>query len=80
MEGHNGSVFTVSRMTRSGAQTLTFRKTDSGVKVTAEDDKVLHAATLTLGEDGECRLKLNREELEFWQFRRRALEDLFFGF
>jgi hypothetical protein len=35
-------------------------------------------ATLTLNDMGECRLKINGQEREFWQFRRTALEDLFF--
>ena len=39
----------------------------------------------TLGDDGRCRLKVTVEEreleleLELWQFRRRALESLFFN-
>lgn len=36
------------------------------------------AATLTLTDDGECKLKLPKgEELACWQFRKRVLEDLF---
>jgi len=35
--------------------------------------------SLTLNNDGQCRLKTPKgEELEFWQFRRLALEKLFF--
>ncbi len=35
-------------------------------------------ATLTLNDLGECRLKVNNQEWEFWRFRRTALEGLFF--
>jgi hypothetical protein len=39
----------------------------------------LMEATPVLADDGECRLKVETQELEHWQFRRRALEKLFFG-
>ena|SRR5258706_6397519 len=37
------------------------------------------SATLTLTNSGECKLKVGSEELYQWQFRRMALEDLFFS-
>jgi hypothetical protein len=40
---------------------------------------VSFTASLTLNNDGECRLKVNNEELEQWQVRRKALEDLLFS-
>lgn len=41
---------------------------------------VVIKAELTLNNDGECKLKLkNSEELDSWQFRRMALQQLFFG-
>jgi hypothetical protein len=36
-------------------------------------------ATLTLTNEGHCKLKVGNEELYQWQFRRMALEGLFFG-
>ena len=33
------------------------------------------AATLTLNDECECRLKVGARELEYWQFRKLALED-----
>jgi hypothetical protein len=38
------------------------------------------SARVTLGDSGKCRLRVKEQTLRFWQFRRRALEDLFFGF
>jgi hypothetical protein len=35
-------------------------------------------ATLTLSDDGECRLSVGSEHLDRWQFLKRALEPLFF--
>ena len=42
-------------------------------------DKLICSATLTLNRLGKCRLLVNEEELTQWQFRRMALEKLFFG-
>lgn len=36
-------------------------------------------ATLTLTNEGHCKLKVGDQELFQWQFRRMALEGLFFG-
>lgn len=38
------------------------------------------SAVPRLNEDGECRLEVQGERLQFWQVSRKALEDLFFGF
>lgn len=35
-------------------------------------------AHVTLNDEGECRLRHGSKELEYWQFRRIALEALFF--
>jgi hypothetical protein len=37
------------------------------------------SVTLTLNDEGRCKLRIGTEELEKWQVRRRALEALFFG-
>jgi len=52
----------------------------SGGRITAAHSrtKAKVEATLTLNDDGECRLKVNGKEVGQWQFRRKALEDLFF--
>lgn len=36
-------------------------------------------ATLTLNDKGECKFKVNGDELDPWQLLKRALEPLFFG-
>jgi len=45
----------------------------------ANGEELRMKATLTLTDDGHCKLKVGDEELYQWQFRRRALENLFFG-
>jgi hypothetical protein len=46
---------------------------------TATGEKKMLVAELTLTNDGECKLKVGDQELYQWQFRRMALERLFFG-
>lgn len=41
--------------------------------------KILMRATPTLDDEGNCKLKVGVLELEFWQFRRRALHNIFFA-
>ncbi|MGH9386606.1 MAG: hypothetical protein ACRD2N_20225 [Vicinamibacterales bacterium] len=43
------------------------------------DPKVSLRADLTLNDDGECRLLVDKVELQEWQFLKRALEPLLFG-
>ena len=58
---------------------FTFRQTENGIEVINGHTKAVRlSASLTLNDDGECRLKIGDKECEFWQFRRRALEELFF--
>ena len=40
--------------------------------------KAAFSATVALNNDGDCRLKIGDEELMNWQFRMRALQELFF--
>ena len=54
-----------------------FDRTEKGISV-SDGSKRLFEATLTLDDTGECRLKVNGQEREFWQFRKMALEALFF--
>jgi len=49
------------------------------VSMTKENEtKPLFEASLTLNNEGECKLKVGGVELEQWQVRRKALEGLFF--
>jgi len=46
--------------------------------VVGSNGVTLLTASLTLNDVGQCRLKINNKELEQWQVRRLALEDLLF--
>ncbi|MGA2882898.1 MAG: hypothetical protein ABSG13_28445 [Bryobacteraceae bacterium] len=74
----NGNAFTVGRIEQNSHKSITFTTTDRGVRVIDENDKSVLEGILTLGDDGQCRLKTSGRDLEFWQFRRAALEELFF--
>jgi hypothetical protein len=63
---------------QDGIATATFGY--DGDKLTVLLNGTLKAeATLTLNKKRECRLLVNGEELEQWQFRKMALESIFFG-
>lgn len=47
--------------------------------VVCAGNEIILRATITLNNEGRCMLKVDDEELEQWQVRRMALEDLFFG-
>lgn len=54
----------------------------AGGKITVKNTRsggVSFTVSLTLNNDGECRLRVDNEELEQWQVRRKALEALLFA-
>lgn len=56
-----------------------FRLTDKAIEVVDNAGKTRFAATPTLDDEGQCKLSVNGQELELWQFRKKALEALFFN-
>ena len=57
-----------------------FELSGKSIVVKNKRDEVMAEATLTLNDRGECKLKVASQEQELWQFRRKALEDLFFNY
>jgi hypothetical protein len=55
-----------------------FSLTDGGIEVHDATDSRKICAGLTLGDDGECRLRVGGKEYDLWQFRRLVLEDVLF--
>ena len=51
---------------------------ESCIVVVDENDKELFSASVTVNNDKECVVVVGDEELEQWQFRKKALETLFF--
>lgn len=58
-------------------RTINFSLTEKGVMAQDNGD-VLMDVTITLNDDGECRLRIRGEEKELWQASRITLERLFF--
>ena len=58
-------------------KSIEFIRDAEGVLV-EEDGVQAFYASLTINDNGHCRLRVEKRELEEWQVRRRALEDLFF--
>ena len=55
-----------------------FSLTSESIEVSLDDQPILDGVP-ALGDDERCRLKVGDFEVELWQFRKRALEQLFFG-
>jgi hypothetical protein len=69
-------VLTAAGTRQSGVK---FSLGDKAITVTDSHGTTMFEATITLNDEGECRLKVNGLERETWQVRRTALEHLFFG-
>jgi hypothetical protein len=63
----------------ASAHSVDFACGKGKITVYNDKDEIMFAATLTLNNEGKCRLVVNDEEVTQWQFRQRALEKLFFG-
>lgn len=59
-------------------RSVTFRLSGNAIEVIGGDGQLLFSGTTTLNNDGDCQLRVSGDELELWQFRKKALEDLFF--
>lgn len=58
---------------------VTFILDGGRICVEGDNPPVCFAGTVTLNNEGQCRLKVGQEELEEWQVLKRALEGFFFG-
>ncbi len=59
---------------------VAFRLAEKAIEVTDEEGNVKFSAVPTISDDGKCRLKVKgqEKEKELWQFRKMALDELFF--
>jgi hypothetical protein len=76
----NGSKFSATaQIPKAGRHSVIFFLSGNRILLTDENDEALFDATVTLNNDRECMLVVGEEQMEGWQFRKRALEPLFFG-
>jgi hypothetical protein len=76
VEGNAFAVFLVAPgVSGHGVQ---FTLTDTAIRVSDGGGATILEGTPALNDAGECRLKVNGQERELWQFRKDCLESLFF--
>lgn len=73
---HN--TFLVIHSAPNERHTVKFTLESNAIAVTF-DDKPILTGSVTLCDDGVCRIAVEGQPVAGWQFRRRALERLFFG-
>ncbi len=73
----NGNKFSVIVL-GNPLRKVTFSLANENISVQRKGT-VICEATLTLNDEGECKVKINGQERELWQLRKAVLEDLFFG-
>lgn len=78
VENSTGSVFTVFQRNADAGREVTFKRGDDEMRVDRKNGPSF-TITLTLNNEGRCKLRVDDEELEQWQVRKMALEGLFFG-
>ena len=75
-----GNVIIVAAESNRPYIAVKFELFDNAIVVKDKSEAVKIEATLTLNDRGECKLRVKGQEREFWQFRREALEHLFFNY
>ena len=77
---HGKGAFKVARtgLVDQQIDSALFTQTADGISVSYKDNRLTFAGTLTLSNEGECKLRVGDTEYSFWQFRKLALEPLFF--
>ena len=74
----NGGGFTVLLEAKDVRKSVIFSLTEHAILVQDDKGKPMFDVTLTFNDDGDCKLHVNEQELDFWQVRRMALEELLF--
>lgn len=73
-----GSDFTVLLKAENLRRSVMFTLAEHAILVRDDKGDLIFEVTLTFNDKGECKFNVNKEELELWQVRRMALEDLMF--
>jgi hypothetical protein len=72
--------FTVYLNSNHRREAVKFTLKEKCIEVSDSSGDQMFEATLTLNDEGECRVKIDGQERELWHMRRLALEGLFFDF
>lgn len=73
-------VFSITRSDRRGGHMIVrFTLADDEISIDGQGIDMAMTAALTLNDRGDCRLKVNGQELDRWQLLKRALEPILFA-
>jgi hypothetical protein len=78
VDGDSSMVIGFNQLNRK-RQTVTCALIDDGITIEGPTESRKIKATITFCNDGICRAKVADKELDLWQLRKLALEDLFFN-
>jgi hypothetical protein len=71
--------FTVKLGAKEVQKSVVFKLAEHAILVRDEKGETKFEIHLAYSDDGQCRLRVNQKEREYWQVRRMALEDLMFA-
>jgi hypothetical protein len=74
----NGDELTVLLSAKDVRKSVIFSLGEHAISVRDDKGTKILEVTLTFNDAGECKLHVHDKELELWQVRRRALEELLF--
>jgi hypothetical protein len=74
-----GSSFSAVRQNIQGNKAVIFSLLENRIAVKNHNNDEFLSATVTLNDDKECVLVVSGMEMQEWQFRKRALEELLFS-
>ena len=75
----SGNAIFVGRLNRTPRARVIVGVLDGHIEVRQEWDEASWRVSVGLNDEGRCILWLDGKELEYWQFRKKALEELLFG-
>ncbi len=73
-----GGDFTVLLEAKDVRKSVIFSLAEHAILVRDDKSNPMFDVTLTFNDEGDCKLNVNERELDFWQVRRMALEELLF--
>ena len=73
-----GDDFTVLLKAGDVQRSVTFGLAAHTISVRDDKDNPMFEVALTFNDEGQCKLNVNERELDFWQVRRMALDELMF--
>lgn len=71
--------FTVTLQAKEVRKSIAFKHAEHAIVVRDDKGDAMFEVTLAFSNEGDCKLKVNHEEREYWQIRRMALEGLMFS-